>query len=546
MSARKPPHDLPDTDDPYALLGVSPGASDDQIRRAYLRQVKVFKPDRHPEEFRRVRAAYDQLREQESWFKAWAEAHADDDAPGDDPAAATHGGEPEATQGDGAGLGEPGLEDPSGTVDAKPGDREIDGPGGDGAARTGDEPSLDAEHPDPRDLPHPDPAHPDPRDPPPLDAEHPDPRDRSSSRRDGERSPRPGDRRAHVGPRVTPRPPRPSRALDVIARLDALVEAAQDELVEERYGEAVARLLAPEAETLATRPEFGPLLLEVACAAVWAAPEGFDELVARYGDLIVEYDASHRDGVLLHKRTLATELPGWRAAVNGWPELRRFVALGASLRAPAEAELGLRLGRRAAAEPGSYLEVMVRAAEQAPGIVALFVGMSERWTRLYGRLVPDAPVRPATAPSTREAAKVLVQSLLRHRQVRWEQVRPLLVTLGVGLVLMLGRSPLFDLAIIVALVGMGLQQLRKTSPEERIYARVLRPAAATWLWSTGASPDELAVALAANLPAAGTTAAVLHPVDLGAYPERLGRDLALLAFASTAPMIPLLGPRRPR
>ena len=65
---------LPDTDDPYVLLDVRPGATAEQIRRAYLRRVKVWKPDRHPAEFRRVREAYDRLREQEKWFDAWQKA----------------------------------------------------------------------------------------------------------------------------------------------------------------------------------------------------------------------------------------------------------------------------------------------------------------------------------------------------------------------------------------------------------------------------------------------------------------------------------------
>ena len=74
MSPKDPPVALPDTDDPYVLLEVRPGASADQIRRAYLRRVKVFKPDRYPAELRRVREAYDRLREQEAWFHAWQQA----------------------------------------------------------------------------------------------------------------------------------------------------------------------------------------------------------------------------------------------------------------------------------------------------------------------------------------------------------------------------------------------------------------------------------------------------------------------------------------
>lgn len=50
---------MPDTDDPHELLGVEEGASKSEIRRAYLRMVKRFPPDRDPESFRRVRDAFE-------------------------------------------------------------------------------------------------------------------------------------------------------------------------------------------------------------------------------------------------------------------------------------------------------------------------------------------------------------------------------------------------------------------------------------------------------------------------------------------------------
>ncbi len=53
--------DLPDTDDPHALLGVATEATADEVRRAYLRRIKVFKPDRHPDAFRRIRGAFEAL-----------------------------------------------------------------------------------------------------------------------------------------------------------------------------------------------------------------------------------------------------------------------------------------------------------------------------------------------------------------------------------------------------------------------------------------------------------------------------------------------------
>ena len=52
---------LPDTDDPYALLGVGEKATEKEIRRAYLRQLKKHSPDRDPVGFQRIREAYEQL-----------------------------------------------------------------------------------------------------------------------------------------------------------------------------------------------------------------------------------------------------------------------------------------------------------------------------------------------------------------------------------------------------------------------------------------------------------------------------------------------------
>jgi len=51
---------------PFEILGVSPDADDETIRRAYLEGVREFPPDRDPGRFRRIREAYDQLRDARS------------------------------------------------------------------------------------------------------------------------------------------------------------------------------------------------------------------------------------------------------------------------------------------------------------------------------------------------------------------------------------------------------------------------------------------------------------------------------------------------
>lgn len=50
-------------EDPRQILGVAEEATDDDIRAAYLRKIKEFPPDRAPDEFERVRDAYEVLRD---------------------------------------------------------------------------------------------------------------------------------------------------------------------------------------------------------------------------------------------------------------------------------------------------------------------------------------------------------------------------------------------------------------------------------------------------------------------------------------------------
>ena len=47
--------------DPREVLGIGPEAGEEEIRAAYLRKVKEHPPDRSPEEFERIRDAYDSL-----------------------------------------------------------------------------------------------------------------------------------------------------------------------------------------------------------------------------------------------------------------------------------------------------------------------------------------------------------------------------------------------------------------------------------------------------------------------------------------------------
>ena len=55
--------------DPRIVLGVGQDATDEQIRAAYLRQLKQFPPDRCPAEFEQIRDAYELLRDRRQRFR---------------------------------------------------------------------------------------------------------------------------------------------------------------------------------------------------------------------------------------------------------------------------------------------------------------------------------------------------------------------------------------------------------------------------------------------------------------------------------------------
>jgi curved DNA-binding protein CbpA len=52
--------------DPYEVLGISRQANDTEIRQRYLALVREFPPDRTPERFAAIRAAYDEVRDPEN------------------------------------------------------------------------------------------------------------------------------------------------------------------------------------------------------------------------------------------------------------------------------------------------------------------------------------------------------------------------------------------------------------------------------------------------------------------------------------------------
>jgi len=57
-------------ENPYAVLGLNRAATPDEIKQAYFFQVRQHPPEREPEAFKRIRAAYDQLKTPEKRVEA--------------------------------------------------------------------------------------------------------------------------------------------------------------------------------------------------------------------------------------------------------------------------------------------------------------------------------------------------------------------------------------------------------------------------------------------------------------------------------------------
>ena len=53
-------------EDPYSTLGLDRQADDMAVKRAYFQLVRQFPPEREPDAFRKIRTAYEQLRDPES------------------------------------------------------------------------------------------------------------------------------------------------------------------------------------------------------------------------------------------------------------------------------------------------------------------------------------------------------------------------------------------------------------------------------------------------------------------------------------------------
>lgn len=72
-------HQLPENpkhwpDDPFELLGVQPGGDARELKRAYTRLIRQYKPEQYPDQFRRIRDAYEHAQRFGAFFASLPEA----------------------------------------------------------------------------------------------------------------------------------------------------------------------------------------------------------------------------------------------------------------------------------------------------------------------------------------------------------------------------------------------------------------------------------------------------------------------------------------
>ena len=78
MSDRRLPENLDQwPNDPFSLLGVNHASNRREVRRAYAQLIRIYKPEHFPEQFRRIRDAYELLDQRLSWMESNAAAAAE-------------------------------------------------------------------------------------------------------------------------------------------------------------------------------------------------------------------------------------------------------------------------------------------------------------------------------------------------------------------------------------------------------------------------------------------------------------------------------------
>ena len=93
MSDRRLPENLDQwPNDPFSLLGVNHASNRREVRRAYAQLIRIYKPEHFPEQFRRIRDAYELLDQRLSWMESNAAAAAERNPFAEDAAVAPAGG----------------------------------------------------------------------------------------------------------------------------------------------------------------------------------------------------------------------------------------------------------------------------------------------------------------------------------------------------------------------------------------------------------------------------------------------------------------------
>jgi curved DNA-binding protein CbpA len=54
---------------PFDILGVADEATDEEIKKAYLQKVRQYPPERSPEQFQNIRAAFEAIKTQQQRLK---------------------------------------------------------------------------------------------------------------------------------------------------------------------------------------------------------------------------------------------------------------------------------------------------------------------------------------------------------------------------------------------------------------------------------------------------------------------------------------------
>ena len=54
---------------PFDLLGIPENATDEAIKKAYLQKVRQYPPERAPEQFQTIRAAFEAIKTQQQRLK---------------------------------------------------------------------------------------------------------------------------------------------------------------------------------------------------------------------------------------------------------------------------------------------------------------------------------------------------------------------------------------------------------------------------------------------------------------------------------------------